>query len=226
MVIQVTTKMMNLILLVLLLDLMLKVVEKLASYGVSGGVQTRVYKSSDDEDLTEEELIQAYRLIYTMWTELTKVCEKTSLQIQQSKIGKNNLQKTIVDLESKLKESQDNVATLNGELESIKRSVKMLNSDSSKLDKILATGRSDKNYFGHGYTVKSIGCKVIFVKESTFDVKNYEDLKASVATPAKTPAVITSNRVGVAIPGTKSTTSPGRKKEKRWIPICHYCNRR
>ena len=173
--------------------------------GGLGGVQTLVYESSDNEDLTEEELIHAYRLIYTKWTELTKVYEKMSAQIQQSNIEKNNIQKTVSDLESKLKESQDNVATLNGELESMKRSVKMLSSGSSKLDEILAARRSDKEYFGLGYTVKSNGNTTVFVKGSTSDVKNDEDLKASIVTPIRTPAVISSGIVGVAIPGRTTT---------------------
>ena len=59
--------------------------------GITEGVATPVYESSDDEDLTEENLIEAYRLIHTKWTELTKICERMSTQIQQSNIEKNNL---------------------------------------------------------------------------------------------------------------------------------------
>ena len=46
--------------------------------------------------------------------------------------------------------------------------------------------------------------------------------KASVATPVRTPVVVTS----VATPGRTTTTSSGRVREKRWIPTCHYCNKR
>ena len=59
--------------------------------GVFEGVPTLTYESSDEEDLTEEELIQAYRLIRTKWAELTKICEKMSDQIKQSNIKKNKL---------------------------------------------------------------------------------------------------------------------------------------
>ena len=120
--------------------------------GVTKSVPTLTCESSDDEDLTEEELIQAYRLIYTKWTELTKICEKMSVQIKQSNVEKNELQKINSDLESKLKESQDSVTTLTAELESMKKSVKMLNSGSSKLDEILNAGRTDKTHVGLGYT--------------------------------------------------------------------------
>ena len=89
----------------------------------------------------------------------------------------------------------------------------MPNSGSSKLDEILAAGRSDKEHFGLGYIGKSTGGTTVFFKRRTSDVKNDEDLNASVVTPARAPAVIT------------STASLGKKKENRWIPICHYCNR-
>ena len=102
----------------------------------------------------------------------------------------------------------------------------MLNSSSSKLDDILTVGRSDKEHFGLGYSGKSTDGTTVFVKGSTSDVKNDEDLKASVVTPARTPAVITSGRVGVATPSRTTTASPWKKKEKRWIPTCHYCNRK
>ena len=72
-------------------------------------IPTLTYESSVDEDLTEEELIQAYRLIHTKWTELTKICEMMSAQIKQSNIEKNNLQKINSDLESRLKGSQDSL---------------------------------------------------------------------------------------------------------------------
>ena len=55
-------------------------------------------------------------------------------------------------MESNLKESQDNVVTLKVELEKLKKSVKMLNSGSSKLDEILFAGRTEKYHFGLGYT--------------------------------------------------------------------------
>ena len=41
------------------------------------------------------------------------------------------------------------------ELEGMKKSVKMLNSGSSKLDEILNAGRADKTHVGLGYTKKS-----------------------------------------------------------------------
>ena len=164
--------------------------------GVSKGVPTLTYESSDDEDLTEEELIQAYRLIHTKWNELTKICEKMSDQIKQSNIEKNNLQKINLDLESKLKESQDSVATLKGELEKLKKSVKMLNSGSSKLDEILAAGRTEKEHFGLGYTGQTGSSQTVFVKGSASGVNKEEVVngKRPVETPVRTPTVMKSEK--------------------------------
>ena len=106
----------------------------------------------------------------------------------------------------------------------MKRSVKMLNSSSSKLDEISSAGRIDEEHFGLGYTGKSTGGTTVFVKGSTSEVKNDEVPKASVVTLARTPAVIISRRVGVATSSITTIASPGKKKEKRWIPICHYYN--
>ena len=162
-------------------------------------------------------------------------------QIKQSNIEKSNLQKINLDLESKLKESQDSVATLKGELEKLKKSVKMLNSGSSKLDEILAAGRTEKEHFGLGYTGQTESVKTVFVKGTSSGVNVEEDVKgkrpavtpvrtpavmklgkARVTTPARTPAVV----ISVATLGRKTTASLGRVREKQCIPICHYCNRR
>ena len=52
--------------------------------GVAEGVATPIYESSDDEDLSQDNLIEAYRLIHTKWIELTKICERKTAQIQQT----------------------------------------------------------------------------------------------------------------------------------------------
>ena len=69
---------------------------------------------------------------------MAKAHERLTGQIAKSNIEKNNMQKTISDIEIKLKESETTVTTLTAELESMKKSVKMLSSGSSKLDEILA----------------------------------------------------------------------------------------
>ena len=77
----------------------------------SRGVQTMVYESIDDDNLTENALIQSYKLMHAKWNEVTKVNERLTGQVVQSNIEKNNLQKTISDLEVKLKESKTSALT-------------------------------------------------------------------------------------------------------------------
>ena len=86
-------------------------------FGVSSGVPILSYESSDDKYLTEEALIQAFKLLYTKWTESTKMNEKLSSNIVQSHMEKKNLEmaivdlwKTNVDLESRLKQSHNEEA--------------------------------------------------------------------------------------------------------------------
>ena len=133
------------------------------------------------------------------------------------KLKKNNLLKTISDLELKLKESKTSFATLTVELESMKRSIKMLNSGSSKLDEILNAGRTDKIHVGVGYTGSGkIGStQTVFVKASSSGVKIHVDLKqkASGGTPAVTPT-------------RRSPANLNRMRNRSWIPTCHYFNRK
>ena len=160
--------------------------------GVSGSVPTLTYESSDDEDLTEDAMIETYRLIHAKWTELTKSYEKISAQNQQLNNEKNNLQKHNSELESKLKESQSSVTTLNAELEKMKKLVKMLNSGSSKLDEILSAGRTEKEHFGLGYTGQTGSGQTVFVKGTSSGTNEEKDVKGKrpTATPIKTPAVM------------------------------------
>ena len=62
----------------------------------------------------------------------------------------------------------------------------MLNSGSSKLDEILAVGRSNKEHLGLRYIGfgKTSSAQAVFVKASTSCVKKIEDikLKATLAT--------------------------------------------
>ena len=111
---------------------------------------------------------------------------------------------------SQLKQSQNKKAELNVELKNIKKSIKMRNCGSSKLDEILAVERTKKEKYGlryNGYG-KSVTAQTMFVKARTFGVKKDEDLKmkASAVTPARTLAA-TSRR--------KPTVTQGRMSENR-----------
>ena len=105
-------------------------------------------------------------------------------------------------MESKLKESQDSVVTLNAKLENLKKSIKMLNSGSSKLDEILAAGRSDKDRFGLGYTRQTGSGQAIFVKATSSEVSKEDIVKGNrpIETPVRTPTVMKSEKASVTTP--------------------------
>lgn len=83
------------------------------------------------------------------------------------------------NLEKKLKESREEEAELIVKLENMIKSVRILNSGSSKLDEIMTTERMDKEHFGLGYTGsgKSMAAQTVFVKATTSGVKKDEDTK-------------------------------------------------
>ena len=124
-------------------------------------------------------------------------------------------------MESKLKESQRSVSTLNAELEKIKKLVKILNSGSSKLDEILSAGRTEKDHFGLGYTGQTRSGQTVFVKGSPSRVNEEGVVKGKrpAVTPVRTPAVMTSGKASVAThvvtPSRTTTASPGRMIERR-----------
>ena len=189
---------------------------------VTESVLTLTYESTDDEDLTEQALIEAYRLMHRKWTELTKCYEKISSQNQQLKNEKNHLQKHNSEFESKLKESQISVATLNAELEKMKMLVKMLNSGSSKLDEILSAGTIEKEHFGLGYTGQAGNGQTAFVKGTScgsYEENNVRGKRAAT-TPIRNLTIMAPRRISGVPPG----GTPG--KRRNWVPIYHYCNKR
>ena len=106
----------------------------------------------------------------------------------------------------------------------MKKLVKMLNSGSSKLDEILSTGKTDKEHFGLGYTGHTGSGQTVFVKGTSSGVNVEEDMKGKRAagTPIRTHAIVNSGKANVATPN----GTPGRMRRRKWIPTCHYCNKR
>ena len=74
--------------------------------------------------------------------------DKLSCQVALSDVEKNNFLKTIDELEIKLKISYTKLDELSNKLENMKKSDKILNLGTSKLDEISAIGRIDKEHHG------------------------------------------------------------------------------
>ena len=147
-----------------------------------------------------------------------------SAQIQQSNTEKNDLLKRNSELESKLKISQESVATHIAELEKMKKLVSILNSGYSKLDEILSAGRTEKEHFRFGYTGETESGQTVFVKGTSSGTNKEKDLtgKRLVATPIRTPVIMAPRRTSGVPPG----GTLGRTRRRNWVPTCHYCNKR
>ena len=69
----------------------------------------------------EEALVEAYKLLYKKWTNLAKLNEKLTGQVVQFDANRNNFQKTVSDLENKLRESREKEVELTIELDNMKK---------------------------------------------------------------------------------------------------------
>ena len=87
-------------------------------------------KIVSDDELSDDAMYDAYSVLHTKWVEESQVLDKQSALIQALTEDKTRLLQTIVDLKHE-------VSCLNGELDQMTKSVRMLNSGTDSLDKIL-----------------------------------------------------------------------------------------
>ena len=133
--------------------------------------------------------------MYQNLMKVVKLNEKLSRE-------KEDQAKRIKALEGELVESQKIQGDLSGELEHMKKTVKMLNSGSSKLDQILTVGKVAGDHMGLGYKGESSSTKTIFVPAAKVEKPEMNQKKTRTQS------------------GTRSS-APGKK----WVPVCHYCER-
>ena len=158
--------------------------------------------SSDGEVLTNEAIIESYRTMYQKWLQVVKINERLRKEHAQLNIKKNDQLKRIMLLEGDLAKRKKIQGELSGELEHMKKQVRMRKSGSSKLDQILASGKATRDHVGLGYKGEASSSKTLFVPASK--LKKPEVIKKKTDTRSKTRS---------------GTTG------KRWVPMCHYCNR-
>ena len=98
------------------------------------------------------------------------------------------------------------------------KNLKLLNLGSSKLDHILSMGQTSKQGLGYTETTNNAATtpKTVFVKAG---------VTSDVTTTSKIVSATTATRiVNTHFSGNNSTTSPSKGK-RRFVPICHFCNR-
>ena len=82
---------------------------------------------------------------------MVKINEKLTKQVAQLNVEKNDLLKKIILLEGDLTKSKKIKGGRSGELEHVKKNIRMLNSGSTKLDQILSSGKAIRDHKGLGY---------------------------------------------------------------------------
>ena len=84
----------------------------------------------------------------------------------------------------------------------MKKTVKMLNSGSSKLDQILTVGKVAGDHMGLGYKGESSSTKTIFVPAAKVEKPEMNQKKTRTQSGTRSSAPV-----------------------KKWVPVCHYCER-
>src|ERR1044072_5106949 len=134
-------------------------------------VKGDVEEDSSDEEISDQEQVETYKLLYTKWTELCDVCEKQKKMIltlnqEKGKIQGNscnqeqeNIIQTLMQEKKKLQienaELQEEVSLLEAKLESMNKSLRMLNNGTNALDVILEASKKGRSIKGIGFDYSS-----------------------------------------------------------------------
>ena len=99
--------------------------------------------SGDDEEIFNEEMVHSYKIMYEKLVETINENKRVLKQISQLSKEKNELIKQVNNLKSRMEDTQN-------ELEQVKKTPRMLNSNTTALDQILMMGRT-KGHEGLGF---------------------------------------------------------------------------
>ncbi|GAA0186984.1 transmembrane signal receptor [Lithospermum erythrorhizon] len=100
--------------------------------------------SEEEEELTEEELMANYQLLFDKWSKLTKT-------YTSGEIERNTLKKRNKELEKMVEEQKLEIRILENKLERMTRGINMMNSSTPILDEILSQGKRCGDNSGIGY---------------------------------------------------------------------------
>ena len=111
---------------------------------------------TDEDDLSDGTLNDAYNVLHTKRVEETPVLDKENEMIISLTNDKTRLLETVVELKHE-------VPRLNSELEKMTKFVRMVNFSTDVLEKILTLGKSAKNMKVLGFTHGASTSKTTFV---------------------------------------------------------------
>ena len=126
-------------------------------------------EDSSDEEIFDQELADTYKLLYIKWTELWAVCEKKMIiTLTQEKAKpqgssicqeqKNLIQNLMLEKKKLQNENfklQEEVSLLETKLESMNKSLRMLNNGTNALDGILEASKKGRSMKGIGFDYSS-----------------------------------------------------------------------
>ncbi|PON99332.1 hypothetical protein TorRG33x02_048750 [Trema orientale] len=158
---------------------------------------------SDESELNEESIRASYENMYSQWIRV--VDQNRSLEGRNSALiqDKENSENKVQKLEALLAEKEAKLKEVSAELERTQKSLKMLNSGTSKLDHILSVGKTSSDHKGLGFKGEHSNSKTVFVKNSVsnFGAGTSADVatqKSYVAIQNKITSPVIGNRANVA----------------------------
>ena len=108
------------------------------STGIGTVVDT---ESSDDENMSEEAMVETYRLALEKCEEVAQVNQSLKHQVEFLQNKNFELESTVFFLQEEIVNCKGREVSVKTELECMKKSMKMLNSGATQLNQILRTGR-------------------------------------------------------------------------------------
>jgi hypothetical protein len=194
-------------------------------------VKASVESDSSDDEMSEEELAETYKLMFNKWKELCIVCEKQKKNIntlaqENIKLKQGSMCKEHEDLiqslcleKKKLQDEnislQEEVSLLESKLDSLKKSLRLLNNGTDALDSLLEESNAGRSKKGIGFEYNETnkeGQKPI-TKFVTPEAKSeFVQNKVYQESIKKSEHVV--QHVASSVKGTRHAT---------WV--CHHCGR-
>ena len=106
-------------------------------------------------------------------------------------------------------------------LSELKKTLRLLNKGTSKLNHLITTGKSFSDHSGVGYKGESSGSKTVFVKSSLLDdFVNISYNKPAVKSVATKSKFVVKQSVAIG----KSVKNFGQKRKGQlFVPFCNFC---
>ena len=142
-------------------------------------------------------------------------------EIQKIRDLKVKAEGNVLQLEALFAEKDENLKSVAIELERTQKILRLLITDTSKLDHLITSGKSFGDHSGVGSKGESFGTKTVFVKSGLLDDSvNVSINKSSVKSVATESKSVVKQSV---VTGKSVSDSRQKRKGKNFVPICNFC---